>query len=599
MRCLITSRLLSFFLFFVFFASLLSACAGNTPRDASSKSTPLSSAVAVPKEEAVAKIKIPADTKKTDSACASSFFLKGRYHEILLQFDKALAAYEQAMLCDPQSDYISAKIPVLLLQLDQDNTALLWLESFLAKHPEHSGMRMLYANILLHQQKNTQAMEQYQFITDHHLDDSAVLLLLAEMYLGDNQLDRARQALQRVMQLDPESYLGHVLMGRLFASENNVSAADFHYRKALARNWSSDLHMEFAALYVASGQYNKAARLYQDLLRREDFNEEARLALVQVRFLQKKDNAAIAELKRLRNYVDEPQRVDLTIAQLYARQKRFDKAIALLREVLEEEALASARYLLAALLAQKQQYQEALEQIELIGPEIMEFPEAFTLRIRLLQELQRQDEAIALLENNLDMIGGQNADLYLLFAGLYQLRGEGDKALEILGKAIELQPENEQLLYEYALLLESRGRHTAAIKAMNRVLALNPKHAEALNFLGYVWADKGINLDQALIYIEQAVQLQPNSSHIRDSLGWIYYRLGRFREAIRELELAVRLGARESLVFEHLGDVCAADRQLKRAVGYYTQALERMPAEDEEGMKRVVKKKARAEEERP
>ena len=76
-----------------------------------------------------------------------------------------------------------------------------------------------------------------------------------------------------------------------------------------------------------------------------------------------------------------------------------------------------------------------------------------------------------------------------------------------------------------------------------------------MNYIGYTYADKGVNLDEAESYIKKAMKLAPNTGYIIDSLGWVYYRKGMLNEAIVNLELAAKLSPEDAAVWDHLGDV--------------------------------------------
>ncbi|MEO1368758.1 MAG: tetratricopeptide repeat protein, partial [Acidobacteriota bacterium] len=93
-------------------------------------------------------------------------------------------------------------------------------------------------------------------------------------------------------------------------------------------------------------------------------------------------------------------------------------------------------------------------------------------------------------------------------------------------------------------------------------------------YLGYTWAERGENLDEALGLIQRAVAADPDNGAYVDSLGWVYYQLGRFHEARPHLEWAARLEPDDATVHEHLGDLYAAlgERELSRAA--YRRALE-------------------------
>ena len=138
--------------------------------------------------------------------------------------------------------------------------------------------------------------------------------------------------------------------------------------------------------------------------------------------------------------------------------------------------------------------------------------------------------------------------------------------------AVKIYPDNLQLFFEYGLLLEKTGMHNEAISKMKRVLELQPNHAEALNFIGYTWADMNIHLDQALQYISKAAKLKPDNGFIIDSLGWVYYRLGRLERAVAELERSLELEPDDPHIYEHLGDVYLAQKRYSEALKAYKKA---------------------------
>lgn len=528
----------------------------------------------------------PAMDNDADYACSYFYFLWGRHAELLLHFEEALEAYENALICDPRASYVSEKIPLLLLRLERTDEAARWLGRYLNEHPESTGMRMLYAKVLTRQGKNDQATHQYQLISDRSPDDPAVLLLLAEMHLGNKQYDRARSVLGRVLILDPASYPGHVLMARLDQLADHPDEAAGHYRQALARTWSSELQMELGELFIKAGRYDEATVLYQDIIAREDHNEGARIALVHVYLLQKKDSQALTELERLRAFVDQPQRVDLTIARLYAKQKHLDKAISITEQILVRENLPEARFFLAVLFAQAKNYNQALRQIRQIDRQAPEFAEALSLQVRILREQDKLLEAVQRIEENLAATDGvRSAELYNMLAGLHQQQGRDELSRKALLRGQEEFPQDENLLYEYGLLLENSGDRAAALQVMEKIIELKPDHAAALNFVGYSWADNKVHLDKALEYIQRAIEIKPENGYIRDSLGWAYFRLGRIEEAIKELEAAMHLSPDDPAIIEHLGDVYLEAGRERQALESYRKAVRLKPESEDERLR--------------
>lgn len=127
-----------------------------------------------------------------------------------------------------------------------------------------------------------------------------------------------------------------------------------------------------------------------------------------------------------------------------------------------------------------------------------------------------------------------------------------DKAIAAIGP----QPDSSRwpLFYARGVSLERAGIWDAAEQDLKQALALSPEQPQVLNYLGYSWVDQGKNLDQAVIMLEKAHSLKPDDGYIADSVGWAYYRLGRYDEAASALEAAVSLVPGDPTINDHLGD---------------------------------------------
>jgi len=105
------------------------------------------------------------------------------------------------------------------------------------------------------------------------------------------------------------------------------------------------------------------------------------------------------------------------------------------------------------------------------------------------------------------------------------------------------------------------------------VLELNPDNADAQNFLGYSYAEVGENLDEAEKLVKEALRAKPNSGHIIDSLGWVYYKRGQYDKAVAELERAHHIMPQDGTVAEHLGDAYFQMKRYREALRIYRRAL--------------------------
>jgi Flp pilus assembly protein TadD len=153
--------------------------------------------------------------------------------------------------------------------------------------------------------------------------------------------------------------------------------------------------------------------------------------------------------------------------------------------------------------------------------------------------------------------------------------------METLNKALKISPNDEELHFLLGVIYDKDGNTKASIEKMKGVLKLNPSHAGALNYIGYTYADKGINLKEAEKFIKKALSIKPKDGYITDSLGWVYYKLGRINEAITELEKAVNLAPKDPLIIEHLGDAYSKLNILDKALEMYLRASELDPNKKE------------------
>jgi tetratricopeptide (TPR) repeat protein len=229
----------------------------------------------------------------------------------------------------------------------------------------------------------------------------------------------------------------------------------------------------------------------------------------------------------------------------------------------------------------------------------------------------------------------QNAAFYFYLAGALELDGKTEEALSAARRAAALNALNPSSAAEYrlrpALILERAGRYAEAEQELLRlverfdkvrapeaaearrllsnvcdklgrfpeaeewleqVLDENPDDDGALNDLGYLWADKGKRLNRALSMIERACAAEPETAAYRDSLGWVYFRLGRFDEAVVELEKAVALEEDpHAVILDHLGDAQDAAGQNDKALETWRRAAEAARQEkDDELLARIEAK---------
>jgi tetratricopeptide (TPR) repeat protein len=134
-------------------------------------------------------------------------------------------------------------------------------------------------------------------------------------------------------------------------------------------------------------------------------------------------------------------------------------------------------------------------------------------------------------------------------------------------------PADPRIHFHIGMLYDKMGNKEASIERLKKTIALAPDDAQALNYLGYTYAELGINLEEARQYLLKAIALKPDDGFILDSLGWVYYKMKRYDDAISQLERSLELVEEDTTIMGHLADAYYGKRDLRKALNLYRQIL--------------------------
>ncbi len=529
---------------------LLISCVGKTQIPAP---TPPPVSAPVP-TSAPASPEAVAD-ENTDTACSYFYFLWGTHAESNKLYSEAQEAYEKALICDPDADYILQKMPILLIKMGKHHAAAQWLRDAIKKNANDINNQLLLARLDIISGDIDEAIQIYEKILTLAPDNTTVRLRLGYLYSQQGRYAEGEKTIKVLLTKDPNSYFALLYLARLALQSADFETAATLYEKILRLNWSPELAYEMAEFYSMREQYKRVEELYASILKKEPGNEQAALGRVHALLLINKNKEALEELARIRAFSNKPTDIDLITSQVFIRMRNLDKANVLLEKILAREESPAARYMLAVIRVEQNKREAALAHLRKINHADKEFENSIALQTKILSDLKRLPEAITLLQRLIDKPGQRQPLYYSLLAGIQVNQKKLAGGHEILKKGIERYPDNVQLLFEYGLLLEKEGKQKEAIASMEKVIELQPDHVEALNYLGYTWADNNVHLDKALEYINKAIVLKPDNGYILDSLAWVYFHTGELEKARIEIEHAVSLEPDDPYLLEHMGDI--------------------------------------------
>ena len=266
---------------------------------------------------------------------------------------------------------------------------------------------------------------------------------------------------------------------------------------------------------------------------------------------------------------------------IYLEQGKLDQAILEFNFVLAANPKDDqARYYLGAAYVEREALDQAISEFKKIPPESALFADSRRNIFLILRKQNKAEEGIRILEESVQAKPNEE-DLYLLVAEVFEKENQLEKALSTLKRGLEKIQKSEGIHFQIGTLYDKMGEFDKMVAEMKEVLRLNPNHADALNYLGYSYSERGLQLEEALKLIQKAMQLKPNMGYITDSLGWVYYKLGDYKRAATELEKANQLTPDDSTITEHLADSYVKLSRVDKALEFYEKALRLDPQSDQ------------------
>lgn len=420
--------------------------------------------------------------------------------------------------------------------------------------------------------------------------DAETLLLLGKLHAAKQNLPEALSYYHKVLAIDPQKEEAYNVMAREYLSLNDEANA-FKILKTCERELPDAMSCLFyeATLSLKIQDFNGALKAFQSLLELDPENVRILQTLGDI-YLQKKNYEKALEIfnqLKQANPNDLPSQI--RVGLLYYELKEIDKAIEEFLSVQQRFPKSDRmNYFLGLLYLEKKQMDLAQNYLSLVDMDSSLYGEALRRRIFIYKEQGRFRDAFLLLDKLPDQVQ-RTPEMYSLRASLHAVSRDDQKAVEVLDEGLSRFATDENLRFQRAVILDRLGDWEQAKLDLRLIIQANPKSDRALNYLGYTMADRGDNLADALKFVEQASDLNPADGHITDSVGWVYFKMGKIDKAINILNKALRQESDEPTILEHLGDVFLAIKNKKLSRQYYERSLNilqkipvRMPDEDKQ-----------------
>jgi len=493
---------------------------------------------------------------KLDPQSVEDHLLLGRLYRLNNELLKSENEFKTAVKIQPDSEEAVTTLAYLYNEEGDSAHALQVLNAI----PESARTAKLYSALgyTYEQQKQyREAIDAYRRSTDLDRDNLDSVRGLAQNLMNDGQTEAALDQYKIIADSDPSDAQTYMRIAEINRRNGKFDQAMEALKKANSVVPDSlEVQYNIAVIDEAQGKYDDAITILTQLLQKTDHADG------QYSVPEKNNRAVFIE----------------RLGTVYREANKPQVAVETFRKMLDlgdDNAIRGYQQIVDT-YRDDRQWQAATEVADEAAKKFPDDRDLQMVSASQQADMGNPDAAIAHVKS---MLKG-NADdrsIYIALAQMYSRVKNWKEAEEDINKALDLasKPEDKDYaIFVQGSIYERQKKYDLAEESFRKVLADDPKNAMALNYLGYMLADRGTRVEEALGYIRRAVTLDPQNGAYLDSLGWAYYRLGNYDLAEENLRRASERIGNDPTVHQHLGELYQKTGRLKLATIHFERALE-------------------------
>jgi tetratricopeptide (TPR) repeat protein len=505
---------------------------------------------------------------RIDPTDRQSYLMLGRLYQVKNDDQKAEEIYKEFLGMEPGSEDGVTALAHLHMDAGDNKEAADLLENFVKDHPDSDSALETLAQAYTELEQFDKAAATYRKALEIDPDNIDVKKALAQALFFDKKFDESANLYLELLKLDSTDGLALLRLGQIYREQQRYGQAHVYLQQALA-NYPDSIEVQFNMMLLESdeGLLADALERANDILVRtkhtngrysESEKQNRRVFLTHAIQISESlghyddEIAALNDLKAITP--DTEGRIDRNIVDAYRASRNLDKALAYCEQALKDNPGSLALALVHAdIIAEKGRLEEG---------------------IKALQQLTK----------------GSEDDLEVLstMANIYQRAKKFDEAQTIAETIVRQFPDNPGAYFQQGSVYERQKKYTEAEKAFRKALEIQKDNPAVLNYLGYMLADRGVRLDEAVSLIEKAVDQDPTNGAYLDSLGWAYFRQNKLDLAEQYLTKALKFSGTDPTINEHLGDLYYKTQRYPEARAAWTKSVEL--SSDPEEIAKVKKK---------
>ena len=480
----------------------------------------------------------------------------------------------KAIEYDPQSIFLKYKMASFYFHFQKMDKAVKYCEETLLIKPDFSPAHELLANIYAISNNLKGAISEYKFLLEKNPDNPNLLIRYGVFLLKDEEFEKAKNTFRKLLNNDKYKAMAYFYLGKTYSKLRLFKDALKYYNEALKiKSDFQRAYYEMALVYQLQGDDKNAYETYLKVLKIDPDNILAREKVV--RFLVKKNKLkeALKHLEKLKDLEGDNFNINIKLALIYMELKRYSKAEKILKKF---NQFPKAQYYLVTVYLKEQRAEDAVEVLENIDTTSTFYFDSAVLVINYFIDEGDFSRALDIYVNVVSNLKEKNIKVYKFGLYLFSKAKQYKRGVEFIDEALERFPDVSEFYFYRGLFYDKLGDVNNVIKSMKKAIEINPKSADSLNYLAYTYAIHKINLKEAEKLAKKALNIKPSSAAITDTLGWIYYQMANYEEALNVLREAYRMNkGEEPEIVYHLAMAYLKSGDIKNAKILLNNALKK------------------------
>ena len=456
--------------------------------------------------------------------------------------------------------------------------------------PQSAAALSVVASLLVSARKVDEA-EPYlaKLLNTEGVDQERGYLQINRLLAGNPDKRSNLRVVQKLASRHPELAPAHFATAQAAALADDEPLALSETRRAaeIRPEWEGPAMLEAQILQKRSTA--QAAKRLADFVAKNPQSRGGRLAYARALVADKRTPEARKQLEAVLTANPGDTELVYTVGVLALQLKDYAVAEENMKRLVSAPDYRDpdgARFILGQIAEEQKQWPRAVEWYE----QIQDGEHALPARLRTANAIAKEGKLQAAreyLHKTAADHPGQEVQFTVAEAQLLRDANQNKEAFDLLGNALKEEPEQPELLYDYALTAEKLDKFDVLERNLRKLIEVKPDHAHAYNALGYSFADRNTRLGEARKLVEKALELSPDDSFIMDSFGWVQYREGDLKGAAQTLKRAYD-GRPDAEIGAHLGEVLWVLGQRNEANRIWQESLKSAP--DNETLLKTIKR---------